>query len=615
MISVADQEPIEQVETGVSRTDPAFAEWVEELAERLRAGDPVDLEALARAHPEWAERLRRLMPAIAAMADLGRSAAVAGDGGPIPSACLGPAGLGELGDFRIVREIGRGGMGIVYEAEQVSLGRRVALKVLPLGGAMDSKQLQRFQLEARAAACLHHTNIVSVHAVGCERGVPFYVMQFIEGRSLAQLIAELRWLEGREPADEATADMADNAIWNMATGLASERFSQVVEAAVPTTPGPGASVPPTSACDAANPYVPGLRASGEHSASSSTCSREYVRTVAQFGVQVAEALDYAHTRGILHRDIKPGNLLLDDQGQLWVTDFGLAQIQGNPALTLTGDVLGTLRYMSPEQALAKRVVIDGRTDIYSLGVTLYELLTLRPAVEGQDRQEILRSIAQEEPPPPRKINPAVARDLETVVMKAMAKEPSGRYGTAKELADELRRFLEDKLITARRPSLLDRSVKWARRHRAAVWPIGVSGAVLLLMAVVGLATSNVLITREWNQKDHALKDRETALAAAESNLLLARQAVDDMYTPSLRTSPASRTCSFSSANFSRKRYGSISNSRSAKAAIRSSSGRRRPLSSGSARSSTRSVATGRQGRPLKGQSRHWKSWQPSFVPN
>src|SRR4029077_5190568 len=146
----------------------------------------------------------------------------------------------------------------------------------------------------------------------------------------------------------------------------------------------------------------------------------------------------------------PGNLLLDDQGQLWVADFGLAQIQGNPHLTLTGDVLGTLRHMSPEQALAKRVVIDGRTDIYSLGVTLYELLTLRPAIDSQDRGEILRKIAGEEPPPPRQVNPAVPRDLETILLKALAKEPAERYATARELADELRRFLEDKPIRARR---------------------------------------------------------------------------------------------------------------------------------------------------------------------
>src|SRR5262249_23571193 len=130
---------------------------------------------------------------------------------------------------------------------------------------------------------------------------------------------------------------------------------------------------------------------------SSTRSREYIRNVARLGLQAAEALDHAHTRGILHRDIKPANLLLDAGGHLWVADFGLAQIQGHPGLTVSGDVLGTLRYMSPEQALARRVVIDGRTDVYSLGATLYELLTLRPAVGGRDRQEILRRLAEREP--------------------------------------------------------------------------------------------------------------------------------------------------------------------------------------------------------------------------
>ncbi len=445
-----------------------------------------------------------------------------------------------LGDYRILREVGRGGMGVVYEAEQVSLGRRVALKVLPLAAAMDAKQLQRFQLEAHAAACLHHSNIVPVHTVGCERGVPFYAMQFIEGRSLAQLIAELRRLAGMDQTEPPPADLAGLSTSTLAGGLLSGRSSQAVWPAVPAEPGPDA--PPSASstpCPAgtAGPTAPAPRSGSRPSSGSSTHNREYIRTAAQLGVQVAEALDHAHTRGILHRDIKPANLLLDDQAQLWITDFGLAQVQGNPCLTLTGDVLGTLRYMSPEQALAKRVVIDGRTDIYSLGVTLYELLTLRPAIDGQDRQEILRKIAQDEPVPPRMINPAVPRDLETILLKAVYKEPSGRYATAKELADELRRFLEHKPIVARRPTLLDRAAKLARRHRPVVWLAGVSLAVLLLMAVAGLATSNVLIVRERDQKDTALRQRETALAtawanecASQANLRLARKAVDGLYT-------------------------------------------------------------------------------------
>ncbi len=173
----------------------------------------------------------------------------------------------------------------------------------------------------------------------------------------------------------------------------------------------------------------GQKPAAKSSSSTSTRTREYVRNVARLALQAAEALDHAHARGILHRDIKPANLLLDAEGRLWVTDFGLAQVRGDDRLTLTGDVLGTLRYMSPEQALGLRVVVDGRTDVYSLGVTLYELLTLRPAVDGHDRAEILRRIADGEPAPLRRLNPAVPADLETIVLKATAKDPEGRYAT------------------------------------------------------------------------------------------------------------------------------------------------------------------------------------------
>jgi serine/threonine protein kinase len=214
---------------------------------------------------------------------------------------------------------------------------------------------------------------------------------------------------------------------------------------------------------AANPAIGAATKS-----SSSTRTRNYCRNIARLGLQGAETLDHAHTRGILHRDIKPANLLLDAEGRVWVTDFGLAQIQGNHGLTLSGDILGTLRYMSPEQALAKRVVIDGRTDVYSLGATLYELLTLQPAFDGKNRAEILRKIGEDDPTPLRKLNASVPHDLETIIHKGMAKEPSERYATAKDLADDLRDFLEDRPIRARRPSLLDRAAKWMRRHSASV---------------------------------------------------------------------------------------------------------------------------------------------------
>jgi serine/threonine-protein kinase len=506
-------------------TDPGLAEWVEEIAGQLQAGERVDLDACARLHPEWADQLGRLLPAMEVMADLGRSVA-GGEAAATPGVM--PASPSVLGDYRIIREVGRGGMGVVYEAEQISLHRRVALKVLPFAAAVDPRQLQRFQLEAQAAACLHHTHIVPVHAVGCDRGVPFYAMQFIRGHSLAELIAELRRLEGvaadARPADGRT---------QVAT-LLDSRFAARTEGALEPAMIPGDDHP-RSRGENLGAERPGVLPSP--SPGPTTRSLGYVRTVAQFGVQVAEALDHAHTRGILHRDIKPGNLLLDTEGQLWVTDFGLARIEGNPCMTTTGDCLGTLRYMSPEQALGRRLPLDGRTDIYSLGVTLYELLTLRPAIDGKDRSEILRRISEEDPAPPRKLNPSTPRDLETVLLKAIAKEPSGRYPTAKELADELRRFLEHRPIISRRPNLLDRAAKWTRRHRFAVWTGSLSLAVLLVLSVLGLAVSNILISREKDQKDVALRQREAALAAVKaservsrSNLRLARKAVDELYT-------------------------------------------------------------------------------------
>ena len=191
--------------------------------------------------------------------------------------------------------------------------------------------------------------------------------------------------------------------------------------------------------------------------------------MAELGIQAAEALDHAHALGIVHRDVKPANLLVDGRGSLWVTDFGLAHIQSDARLTMTGDLVGTLRYMSPEQALAKRVVVDHRTDVYSLGATLYELLTLEPAFAGTDRQELLRQIAFEEPKPPRRINRAIPAELETIVLKAMEKNPADRYATAKELADDLRRFLADEPILARRAGVVRRLRKWGRRHPARWW--------------------------------------------------------------------------------------------------------------------------------------------------
>jgi serine/threonine protein kinase/tetratricopeptide (TPR) repeat protein len=433
----------------MNRTRRSDPEWESGLGEALVAcveaverGEPP--EVMVDRYPEYASELRRFFTTRDQLERITTRP---------KAACLAPAevesqgemalaieSLGQLGDFRLLREVGKGGMGVVYEAEQLSLRRRVALKVLPFAAALDARQLRRFQNEAQAAAHLHHTHIVPVHAVGFERGVHFYAMQFIEGQTLAGLIRELR-KRGSEPV--------------VRPGLGLPAVESVT----------GSAGVLTAPCSISSPG--------------------FFRRVAELGRQVAEALDYAHQQGVIHRDIKPANLLLDGHGNLWITDFGLAQFQSNVGLTLTGDLVGTLRYMSPEQALAKRGLVDHRTDVYSLGATLYESLALQPPFQETDRQELLRQIAFEEPCQPHQFNKAIPAQLETVIIKAMAKDPAERYPTAQELADDLRRFLEDKPVLARRPSVVQRLVKWSRRHR----PLVAGAGVALFVSLMALASA------------------------------------------------------------------------------------------------------------------------------
>jgi serine/threonine protein kinase len=410
------------------------------------------------------------------------------DGKPLFPVADDTCDIGQLGDFRLLREVGRGGMGVVYEAEQISLRRRIALKVLPFAAALDPRKLQRFKNESLAAAHLDHENIVPVYAVGEERGVHYYAMQFIEGCSLAALIAELR-------------------------------------SSLPACSRPLEGGDPRSTAGTTSPaaFLSTARSSG---------NRTYHAWVAGLGRQAALALEYAHKVGIVHRDVKPANLLLDARGQLWITDFGLAQIAGDAGLTATGEVLGTLRYASPEQVLARRGVVDHRSDVYSLGATLYELLTLRPLFDGRDRHELLRQLAEEEPVPPRSVLASVPRELESIVLKALGKEPSERYPTAQELADDLGRFLENQPVLARRPTPAERLWRLARRHPSLVG----AGVVLLLLLSAGSLLSTVLIryeqarTRAEQRKAEEAYQRERQRAEeAEARFRLARRSVDEMF--------------------------------------------------------------------------------------
>ena len=418
-----------------------------------------------------------------------------------------PPGIGELGDFRIVREVGRGGMGVVYEAEQISLRRRVALKVLPFAAAIDPRRLQRFKTEALAAAHVQHEKIVPVHAVGCERGVHYYAMQFIDGQSLAALIAGLRRLRDAQNRQLPSAPR------------------EAVAGALTSTEELSISTPEMQAAEAAALAATAI----SHERSSDRC--KYFDRVAGLGRQAALALEHAHQAGIVHRDIKPSNLLLDLRGQLWVTDFGLAQVTGDSGLTITGELLGTLRYASPEQLLARRGIVDHRSDIYSLGATLYELVTLRPPFEQSDRHALIRQITDDDPVPPGALDASVPRELETIVLKTLRKEPADRYTTAQELADDLQRFLDRRPILARRPTTAERLRTWSRRHpffmRAA------AAALFLLSA--GSFLSTALIKREQaktlaeqrNAESAYLRERQRA-EEAEARFRLARRAVDEL---------------------------------------------------------------------------------------
>jgi tetratricopeptide (TPR) repeat protein len=444
---------------GATERDGELARVLEACLSDLEAGRALDAEHLLAEHPAVAERLAA---ALQALELVHHGTAGAGATGEASEALP----VGRLGDFDILREVGRGGMGVVYEAAQVSLGRRVALKVLPLAATLDPRQMQRFRMEAQAAALLHHGNIVPIYSVGCERGVHYYAMQYIEGQSLAEILAALR-LPGGAPL-------------------------------------PGA------------PTLPSAALSTERSGR----GLGYYRSVARLGLQAALALEHAHQLGVVHRDIKPANLLVDVTGNLWVADFGLARLRSQMGLTLSGDTVGTLRYMSPEQALAKRAVVDHRTDIYSLGSTLYEVLTLRHAYPGDSPEEVLRRLAEGEPVAPRKIDPRIPVQLETVVQKAMAREPERRYATAQDFAEDLSRFLEHRPVLAVPPGLRERATKWAWRHRAVL----LAAAAVAALAVPCLLVLSLLLWRQQAATQSALElartsevETQTQRALAEAN--------------------------------------------------------------------------------------------------
>lgn len=491
-----------------------IAHLADEFVEQLHRGESPDVEDYVARWPGDPRVARQVLASL----ELVRFSSAHEPGAAALEAVDAAA---RLGDFQLVREIGRGGMGVVYEARQLSLGRRVALKVLPFAGMLDSRQRQRFQNEVQAAAQLDHPNIINVIGVGCERGVYYYAMRLVDGPTLADVVRQMRDARGGGP--NFPQGVAELAAWSPS----SSREEDVTLTRPPSTPHDAGETPfraekprmnadgrrcetPLDAGETPAPQcaggTPAPQTTGHGRAQASTwASRSgagFYRCVAQVGIQVARALDYAHQVGIVHRDIKPSNLMVDCHGTVWVTDFGLARVEANPELTMTGDLLGTLRYMSPEQITGQRAAIDHRTDIYSLGATLYELLTGRPVFGAGQRAELLRRIATEPPLAPRKLNRSLPVELETIVLKALQKSPLDRYRTAGEMADDLQRFLDDRPIRARRSRVLGYAKAFWRRHQVLL-------VAVLATLLVATSVASILV---WRQRQEAVAQRGLVVA-------------------------------------------------------------------------------------------------------
>jgi len=399
---------------------------------RYRDGERPTVEDYARRHPEYADSIRRMFPLVASLERIKIDEQVSEDG----CATLAGREFEQLGDFRLIREIGRGGMGVVYEAEQESLGRRVAIKVLPKQSLLDDDALGRFQHEAKTAAAMHHSNIVPIFGTGQCDGMHYLVMQLVHGESLDKQIAS----QSDQPFD--------------------------------------------------------------------------FRHAAEIAAQTADGLAYAHECGVLHRDVKPANILIDDDGVAQLTDFGVASnLQDDP--TMTQALSGSPLYMAPERFDGRS---DERSDVYSVGLTLYEILAGTTPFRDLTPHQLPEAVKHQLIKPLKDIRPNVPADLQTIVAKAINPEATHRYQSAAELRDDLGRFLADEPIHARRISVWGRLVRWARRNPKL--------ATAVTVAALALLTATIVSTVAYGMTSAANQRSVSALQSSEETVDLALQSLN-----------------------------------------------------------------------------------------
>jgi serine/threonine protein kinase/WD40 repeat protein len=561
-----------------------FERLAEEFVARLRRGEDPSIAEYAERHPELADDVREFFPMLAMV----ERAKPASDDSTEPARSRHPQ---QLGDYRILRHLGEGGMGVVYEAVRESLRSHVALKVMHPQFRNREKYLRLFRTEARSAARLHHTNIVSVFDYGVHDGTYYYAMQYIAGQSLDKILEDVRRL--RAEKEKASSGPAPTMPWEPRdiSALARQEFGgagptgdpvrqavtmgfltgayegdapianlshgdKAAKTASPlsqlagfplgeigigntchaddaaTRASPSSELTESRVGRIGDPSYGGMKnhhaeRDDYHRATSSTSTLagktedRYHREVARLGSQIADALAYAHQRRVLHRDIKPPNLILDALGNIWITDFGLAKFDGGGDVSQSHEVAGTLRYMAPERF---RGVSTPQCDLYALGATLYEMLTLRPPFEAQNQVELIHRIENTLPVPPLQLEPRIPRDLETIVLKALAKNPDDRFETAVEMRDELRRYLEHRPIRSRPIPFYQRFWRWCERNpklAAANMAAAVLTTTLAIVSTVAAVSYRNHLEESTSQRnDLARSFQQTQRSETKANLRL-----------------------------------------------------------------------------------------------